>query len=222
MPDSDAPLKWDVRMRFFAFILLLASVTAPVAAIAQAVPTPPATAPARPAIVRVLLTTAAGPITLELEQERAPLTTANFLRYVDARRLDGMSFYRAMTLGPDSGLIQGGVRDPKLLYPPVAHEPTSQTGLRHDDATISMARGAPGSAAADFFITIGAIPSLDANSALPGDNLGFAAFGHVVDGMAVVRTILAAPTSPTAGEGVMKGQMIAEPVRILTARRITP
>jgi peptidyl-prolyl cis-trans isomerase A (cyclophilin A) len=92
--------------------------------------------------------------------------------------------------------------------------------LSHKDGTISMARNAPGTASGDFFITIGDIPSMDADPSQPGDNLGFAAFGHVVEGMEIVRRILEAPTSPTEGEGAMKGQILAPPVRILTARRV--
>ena len=181
---------------------------------------PAAPVPA-PATVRVVLTTSEGPITLELEKDRAPKTTANFLRYVDTKRLDGTTFYRAMKLAPEFGLIQGGLRnDPKKLFPPVAHEPTTSTGLSNTDGVISMARDKPGSATADFFISIGDLSSLDAKPGQPGDNLGFAAFGHVVEGMDVVRWIAAAPTSPTEGEGAMKGQMLAPAIRILTARRV--
>lgn len=189
------------------------------AAVQEALPHVPAPASQPADLVRVTLTTAEGPITLELDRGRAPVTTANFLRYLDAKRLDGITFYRAMKLGADSGLIQGGVRDGAKLYPPIAHEPTSKTGLKHEDGTISLARAEPGSARADFFITVGPIPSLDAGSGQPGDDLGFAAFGRVVKGMDVVRRILARPTSPTAGEGAMRGQMLAEPVRIVSARR---
>jgi len=174
----------------------------------------------RQATIRVVLQTSEGPIVLELEKERAPVTTANFLRYVDQKRLDGTNFYRATKVAEGYGLIQGGVRnDPKRVLPPIAHEPTTQTGLSHVDGTISMARAAPGSATADFFITVGAMPSMDADPAQPGDNLGFAAFGRVVEGMDVVRHILDAPTSPTEGEGAMKGQMIAAPIHIIAARR---
>jgi peptidyl-prolyl cis-trans isomerase A (cyclophilin A) len=176
-------------------------------------------APPNASTVRVLLQTSEGAITLELEKDRAPATTANFLRYVDAKRLDGVNFYRAMKAPPGQGLIQGGVRDPGRLFPPIAHEPTTQTGLSHGDGAISMARHAPGSATADFFIIVGGMPSLDANPQQPGDNLGFAVFGRVVEGMEVVRRILELPTSPTEGEGVMRGQMLADPVRIVTARR---
>ena len=83
-----------------------------------------------------------------------------------------------------------------------------------------MARNAPGTADASFFITVGAIPSMDADPEQSGDNLGFAVFGHVAQGMDIVRHILQEPTSPTEGEGVMKGQMLVQPVRILSARRI--
>jgi peptidyl-prolyl cis-trans isomerase A (cyclophilin A) len=196
--------------------------TSPVSPVPPVAPAP-AEAPApKPATVRVALQTSVGPIVLELEKERAPATTANFLRYVDQKRLDGATFYRAMKLTPagDFGLIQGGAKgDPKRILPPVVHEPTTKTGLSHVDGAISMARGAPGSANGDFFITIGELKSLDADPTKPGDNLGFAVFGRVVEGMDVVRRILSAPTSPTAGEGAMKGQMILAPIRIVSARR---
>lgn len=211
----------------FVFAALLCFSALP--AVAQTLP-PPATGQAevqsavpapRPATVRVNLQTSAGPILLELEKERAPITTANFLRYVDQKRLDGANFYRAVKVAPGFGLVQGGVRnDPRRVLPAIAHEPTSKTGLSHADATISMARGAPGTASGDFFITVGAMQSLDADPAQLGDNLGFAAFGRVVEGMDVIRKILDSPTSPTEGEGVMKGQMLAPTIRILTARRV--
>lgn len=189
---------------------------------AEAPPAPPPPPEKVYETVRVAITTSEGPIVLALEKERAPITTANFLRYVDQKRLDGTVFYRAMKLSEDGsyGLIQGGTQgNPKKVLPKIAHEPTTKTGLSHTDGAISMARGAPGSADGDFFITIGALDSLNADPSKPGDNLGFAVFGRVVEGMETVRKIMNAPTSPTLGEGVMKGQMIASPVRILTARR---
>lgn len=201
------------RLALFALLFL----TAP--ALAQ---TPPdAAAAPGPAVVEVRLETSEGPIVLALEAERAPVTTANFLRYVDQHRLEGMTFYRAMQGGPGAGLIQGGVGSiPGRALPPIAHEPTTQTGLSHTDGVISMARYAPGSAAGDFFIIVGNMNFLDAAPAAPGDNLGFAAFGHVVQGMDLVRRILAAPVSPTVGEGVMRGQMLASPIQILGAARV--
>jgi len=180
-----------------------------------------ANAPASQALVNVRLETTEGPIVVALEQGRAPITTANFLRYVDDKRFDGISFYRAVNVAPGFGLIQGGLRgDARKLLPPIKHEPTTVTGLSHVDGAISMARNAPGTADANFFITVGAIPSMDADPKQPGDNIGFAVFGHVTEGMDIVRHILQEPTSPTEGEGVMKGQMLVQPVRILSARRI--
>ena len=93
---------------------------------------------------------------------RAPVTTANFLRYVDAKRFDGQTFYRAMKIG-DGGLIQGGVRsDARKLFPPIAHEPTSQTGLKNVAGAIVMANGGPGTARSDFFILLDDQPAFDA------------------------------------------------------------
>ena len=198
------------------------SAPAEAAPVPLAVPVAPVAPPApKPQLVHVALTTAEGVILLELEKTRAPLTTANFLRYVDQKRLDGAVFYRAMKSSDDGnyGLIQGGVRgDPKKVLPPVAHEPTSKTGLSHVDGAISMARLAPGSARVEFFIIIGGLTALDANPAQTGDNAGYAVFGRVAEGMDVVKKILLVPVS-VGGTGPMKGQMIAAPVKILTARR---
>ena len=181
---------------------------------------PPAVVTPAPATVKVILKTSLGDIVLAVETGRAPITAANFLRYVDQKRLDGSDFYRAMAVGDDGqyGLIQGGLRgNPKRVLKPISHEPTSVTGLSHLDGAISMARGDPGTATADFFIVIGDLVSLDAQP--DGGDPGYAVFGHVVDGMDVVHVIFSQPRSPTAGAGVMKGQMLAMPVKILTARR---
>lgn len=193
--------------------------------LALAAPAAAQVAPAPPRTDLVVLDTTLGDITLAIETERAPITAANFLRYVDEHRLDGTVFYRAMRLtwGPQpNGLIQGGTQyDPKRVLPPIAHEPTSQTGLSHVAGAISMARYAPGTATGDFSIMVSAQPSLDADPRGETDDAraGFAAFGHVVSGMDVVLKIFAAPTDPEKGEGWMKGQMLAEPVTIVHARR---
>jgi peptidyl-prolyl cis-trans isomerase A (cyclophilin A) len=182
-----------------------------------AAPTPPPVP--KPAVVHVTLTTSEGPIVLELEKERAPVTTANFLRYVDGKRFDGTTFYRAVKVQDGYGLVQGGARnDPKRVFPNIAHEPTSKTGLSHVDGAISMARAAPGTASGDFFIVIGGFPTMNADPTQPGDNLGFAVFGHVSQGMDLIRKIVLAPTTD-AGPAEMKGQMLAAPVKIVSARR---
>jgi peptidyl-prolyl cis-trans isomerase A (cyclophilin A) len=169
-----------------------------------------------PAAHRAELETPLGVIVIELDA-RAPVTSANFMRYVDEGRFDGVAFYRSMNLGAAGGLIQGGAGGAHdRILPPIAHEPTSQTGLAHVDGAVAMARFEPGSATGDFFIIVGSgMGSLNAGPADPG----FAVFGRVVEGMEVVRAILAAPRSPTAGEGVMVGQMLEPKITITDARR---
>ncbi len=168
--------------------------------------------------VRVELITSMGRIVVAADVKRAPRTSGNFLAYVDDGRLDGTSFYRASRrrTDPKFGYVQGGIRtDLRRALPPVPHERTDATGIRHLDATISMARkDRLGSATGNFFLTVGATPYMDARGEYPG----YAAFGRVVAGMDVVKRILALPTS--GGTGEMKGQMIDKPVEIIRARRL--
>jgi len=199
------------RRRLLALTLALAATPA----LAQG----PAAGP-----IRVILTTTEGPIMIELYPEKAPISVANFLRYVDAKRYDGASFYRASrppgATSADYGLVQGGVRDDAAkMFPPIKHEPTTQTGLSHTDGTISFGRFAPRTATSDFFICVGDQNYLDANPKAPGDNLGFAAFGRVVEGMEVVKKILVMPVDPNAGGAAMRGEILRAPVPIVTARR---
>jgi peptidyl-prolyl cis-trans isomerase A (cyclophilin A) len=171
-----------------------------------------------PGFVRVRLNTSAGVIVVALDARHAPKTTANFLAYVDDGRLDDTSFYRAARRkgGPQLGFVQGGIgTDPRRMLQPVPLEPTSATGIHHLDGTLSMAHGAdPNSGTANFSILVGANPALDAH----GSSRGYTAFGHVVAGMDVVRRILAMPTG--GGGGEMKGEMILQPVRLISAQRL--
>lgn len=175
---------------------------------------------------RVIIETTMGNITVAIETERAPVTAANFLRYVDEDRFDGTKFYRAMHLDwgePPNGLLQGGTQmDPERVLAPIAHEPTSETGLSHTDGALSMARYDPGTATGDFSIMIKDQTGLDANPASPDPSaqLGFAVFGYVVEGMEVVHAIHALPPDPDKGEGWLKGQLLAEPVTIVDMRRV--
>lgn len=179
-------------------------------------------APAKP---RVTIRTGRGSIVVELEAARAPLTTANFLRYVDAGKYDGGTFYRASrTRGaPKDGTIVGGPDAKVRRFPPIAHESTAMTGLRHKTGTISLGRYASGTATADFFICASDEPYLDAHpQAKPApheDNLGYAAFGQVVSGLALVRAILALPTNGRSPYPDLQGQYLKPPVPILRMRR---
>ncbi len=196
-----------------------------------AAPPPVADAPepdAQYATVNVVLETPLGAITIALETQRAPITAANFLRYVEEGRFDGTVFYRAMSLDAEpkpNGLLQGGAQfDPKRILPPIAHEPTSKTGLSHTNGAVSMAMGEPGSANGDFSIMLQDQTGLDAQpgSTDPVWKNGYAVFGYVIEGMNVVAAIHAGATDPNKGEGWMKGQMLAEPVKIIAARRAQP
>jgi peptidyl-prolyl cis-trans isomerase A (cyclophilin A) len=174
-------------------------------------------------LVRVTLKTGKGVITADINVGKAPITGRNFLRYVDTRRYDEAKFYRAshVPTQPQYGLIEGGFRgDPTRMFKPIPHESTTRTGLTHKDGTLSMARRAPGSATSDFFICIGDQIGYDADPSAAGDNQGFAAFGQVVDGMDVVHAIFEAPTSRTAGTGVMRGEILSPPIPIISARRV--
>lgn len=178
---------------------------------------PPANRP-QPGILRVRLDTSAGPIILALDAKHAPGTTANFMAYVDDGRLDDTAFYRATRGKRDArtGFIQGGIgTDAKRILPPFPFEPTTKTGIRHLDATVSMARGAsPDSAGGNFVLTVGPAPAMDARPPA----LGYAAFGHVIDGMTTVKRILALPTG--GGMDEFKNQMILKPVTIVRAIRL--
>ena len=205
----------------------LASLCALLLLAGAAAPAPRRPAPEKlPDAMQLAMTTEAGAIVVELDLKNAPITARNFLRYADQRRFDGIVFYRAMRLAwgeQPNGLIQAGTRgDPRRVLPPIAHEPTSQTGILHKAGTLSMARWAPGTANGDFSILLSDMPGLDADPASENPDLqaGFATFGRVVSGMDVVRRIWDAPLSPIAGEGILKGQMLEKPVRILTVRRL--
>jgi peptidyl-prolyl cis-trans isomerase A (cyclophilin A) len=202
-------------------ILIGAGLLAAFPAAAQIAPAPAAPAPSGKPPVYVAIDTPQGRIVIELAVAQAPITTANFLRYVDRKLYDKATFFRASRApgAVDYGLIQGGLQNVGAL-PPIAHEPTSQTGLKHVDGTVSIARNAPGTATSDFFICIGDAPYLDANPAATGDNQGFAAFGRVVQGMNVAKKILALPTPGKAINPVMKGQILDPPVPITSARRM--
>ncbi len=167
---------------------------------------------------RVAITTELGEIVVEIRRDRAPLTAGNFLRYVDDKRFEGASFYRTVTPTnqPNNefkiAVIQGGLWEAKSErgLPPIWHETTETTGLRHEDGTLSMARAEPGTAGSEFFICIGDQPELDFGGRRNPDRQGFAAFGRVVKGMDVVRAIHARPE---------KDQMLVTPVRVLSVER---
>ena len=207
-----------MTMRILA-AALCAAISAPILAQSTPPAAPEAPAPAED-LVPVAIETSLGRIVVALDRAHAPVTAANFLKYVDAQRFDGETFYRAMHQEDGGGLIQGGVlSDARKLFEPIAHEPTSQTGLKHVAGAISMANAGPGTANAGFFILMSDIPGLDAGGP-GGDANGFAVFGHVIEGMDVAKKIFDAPVSATKGDGAMKGQMLDPPVKIIKVSRV--
>lgn len=167
------------------------------------------------------LTTELGAIEVELFADQAPVTVANFLKYVDAGRYTDGVFHRTVKLNPDNQpgnavkieVIQGGV-NPKLSdedWPAIALERTRDTGLKHLDGTLSMARAGPDTATSDFFICIDDQPELDFGGKRNPDGQGFAAFGRVTKGLDIIKEI---QTSPA------EGQKLTPPVRILKIERL--
>ena len=173
------------------------------------------------ALPRVAVETELGQIVLEIDTVRAPNTAANFLKYVDAGLYDGGRFHRTVRTQPDNqpqntvkiDVIQAGANAARAIeyFDPIAHEPTSKTGLSHSDGVISMARAQVNTARDQFFICIGDQKELDEGGKRNADGHGFAAFGRVVSGMDVVRKIQAAPSS---------GQTLTPPVRIVRIGRV--
>jgi cyclophilin family peptidyl-prolyl cis-trans isomerase len=171
-----------------------------------AVAPPPSLAPAGP---RVLIATSMGDITLQLDAEHAPLTTANFLRYVREHHFDGTAVYRVVA----GFVIQAGSWDADLKYRPV-HDPipleSSQRNLR---GTVAMARADdPATGTAEFFINLADNPALDANPAAAPNTTGYAVFATVTAGMDVVDKIAGVPVGD---HGPMPGAAPVDPITIV-------
>jgi peptidyl-prolyl cis-trans isomerase A (cyclophilin A) len=162
---------------------------------------------------RVVIQTTLGSIEVEVDTVRAPVTGRNFLHHVDQGSYRGGQFHRTVRADnqPEGDVrievIQGGA-DPlrSRAFPPIQLERTSQTGLSHKDGAISMARDGPDTAISDFFVVIGDQPELDFGGKRNPDGQGFAAFGSVVRGMEVVRSIQTARA---------RGQRLTPPIAIL-------
>jgi peptidyl-prolyl cis-trans isomerase A (cyclophilin A) len=178
----------------------------------------PWVAPPQAAPVRVVFETELGDIELELDAARAPVSVANFLKYADAGLYDGGIFHR--TVRPDNQKAhavpiavvqaQSKARGAQELFPAIPLERTRDTGLKHVDGTVSMARLEPDTATDHFFICIGDQPELDFGGRRNPDGQGFAAFGRVVRGMDVVRKIQMANA---------EGERLSPPIGVLRVRR---
>jgi peptidyl-prolyl cis-trans isomerase A (cyclophilin A) len=200
-----------------AFLALLILLQAPF--LAMAASAAPGDGKPMAGKVRVRIETSMGNIVVALDAKRAPLTTANFLKYVDDGRFENTRFYRASRAKSDAsrGFIQGGIDTDfrRTIVPGVPLESTSKTGIKHLAGVISMARREEtDSATGNFSLLVSPAPGLDAGPGRPG----YAAFGNVISGMDVVKKIHVLPTC--CGKGVMFGQMIQKDVRILRVVRL--
>ncbi len=174
--------------------------------------------------IDVTIITTLGSIDIALYPDRAPITVDNFLKYADAGLYNDGAFTRTVRYDNDNGtpkieVIQGGPRLDVARFPAIPLETTQQTGILHENGVISMARGAPTSADSEFFITIGAQPSLDFGGTRNKDGQGFAAFGIVTNGMPVVRAINAIRETKDTEDAYTKGQYLANPVKIIQVMR---
>jgi len=163
-----------------------------------------------------------GAFVVAVDPAKAPITVANYLAYVDARQLDGGKVYRIVTPANQSAetkhkieVVQWGrhqADDEQAPRPPIAHETTAMTGIKHRNGTVSMARLGPGTATAEFFICIGDQPELDFGGRRNPDGQGFAAFGQVVAGDEVVRALYGKAEAE---------QYIKQPIAVRSVRRLS-
>lgn len=144
----------------------------------------------------IIIKTESGDITVELYADRAPVTVANFLQYIDSSRFDSASFYRVVRADNQPGdsvkiaVIQGGRSQSRVKgFPPIKLETTEMSKILHKDMVISMARSAPDTGTSEFFICVGDQPELDFGGKRNKDGQGFAAFGKVINGSEAVRKI---------------------------------
>lgn len=190
--------------------------------------------PAEERTVRVVFETADGEIEVALYPDRAPLSVAQFLRYVDGGHYAGASFYRATRTeaGAAFDIVQGGLRRLPMLtgdegdaeaeppFPPIPHETTDDTGIRNERGVLAYARRDPGTANSEFFFNLGDSRVLNTGEGGPDrDGFGYATFGRVVRGLEVLDAIRQLPTDAPTEVEVVQGQILNDPVPILRLRR---
>ena len=158
-----------------------------------------------------------GDIKVEIYESKTPITSGNFLKYMNDGLYDGTTFFRTVTMDnqPDSPVkievIQGGQVPKDKEYEPIKLERTSLTGLKHIDGAISMGRFKPNSAKSSFYFCIGDRPELDYQGTRTPDRQGFAVFGQVIEGMDVVRAIQVEP---------YEGQRLTPSIEIVSIKRV--
>lgn len=173
----------------------------------------------------IILDTTVGEIEITVYSDAAPISSRDFLRYVDDGLYDGQGFYRVVRADNDPrgmgmSLIQGGRLDSEIIGDPIAHELTTETGISNADGAVAIARLEPGTgSAAYFFINVGNNDFLDTGGSRNEDRQGYATFARVTDGMEVVTEIQAMEANGTGDNAVTNGQILTEPVIITRAYR---
>ncbi|MES2294641.1 MAG: peptidylprolyl isomerase [Pseudomonadota bacterium] len=167
--------------------------------------------PGNPAMTgpQLLISTAMGDITLQLDSVRAPKSVASILRYVKDRHYNGTVVYRVVK----GFAIQMGSWDANVKGRP-GHAPSpleANNGLSNLRGTVALAHGDDLMASADFFINVADNTALDHKADDPGNTTGFTVFGQVTSGMDVVDTI---SNVPVGDHGPMPGQAPVDPILI--------
>lgn len=194
--------------------LVLLSLTNSLFASAQTPPT------SQKATQQAVIQTALGNIEIALFTQKAPVTVANFIAYIQQSAFTGGEFYRVV--GPDNdqgtppiSVIQGRTNPQFEDFPPIVLETTKLSGIKHKDGTLSMARGGPNTATQQFFICVGEQSSLDYGGARNPDGQGFAAFGRVTAGMDIVKKIQRNRQAKVVEDPYIKNQILAQPIKII-------
>jgi len=202
-------------------LALLLGATLLVSATSSAQETPPAAAPEAPPAApqepppRVSLQTSMGQIVLELNRERAPLTVANFLRYVTEGHFNNTVIYRVVPRFVIQGGSVGANGNGKPVHEPIPLE--ANNGLSNLRGTITMARASePASATAEFFINLVDNPGLNQEAGDTENRTGYAVFGRVVSGMETVDLITQLPLGGGYGPFPANAPLIPAIIRSAT------
>lgn len=240
VPAPRAAFRGFAPLRGFTPIAALAAAALAAAAGAAPGENGPLPAPSRPAqaderSVSVVFETPRGEVEVALLPDRAPVSVAQFLRYVDGGHYAGATLYRATrtAAGAAFDIVQGGLRRLPMLtgptgeaeaeppFPPIPHETTDETGLANERGVLAYARRDPGTANSEFFFNLGPNRVLDSGVDTPGrDGFGYATFGRVTRGLEVLDEIQQSPTDAPTEVEVVRGQILNDPVPILRIRRI--
>jgi len=173
----------------------------------------------------IVMETEAGLMEITVYPDKAPISAGDFLRYVDGKFYDGQGFYRTVHVKNDPlnmgmSLIQGGRLDKEIVFEPIAHELTTETGISNANGAVAIARLEPGSGSATyFFINIGNNDFLDTGGTRNPDGQGYATFGRVTKGLDVARKIQKMETAASSDDPVTQGQTLKAPIIITRAYR---